>query len=314
MILSVYNICGILHDNTEKYVNYLNTLVKQEVDQRIIVSACMPSPRTIPFLQEKFPEIDFVVVNQNLPVNITFNYAVLKGIEKYGEFDSYLYMSCDSYFTGSQQLSQLSGLMTEGVGLVCPRLVRDSGYAFGLKLGSHRLDDFGASLAMFATGDYTIPIGRAVNAHMLLYSNKIQSFYGKCCPDIFKGYCTESVLSFVAGALNLSWIISKNVTTGHDVGLDTPSAGQGVQKHFDENGKYHDHPVVGETLMPVFESEEAKRLGLGYEECQGVVMHDQSQWDENGHCRNTELRDYIRNNVYLTTDKFDYDKINGYIV
>lgn len=310
MILSVYNICGILWDNTEKYIPYLDSLVKQNVDHKIVVSACMPKPNTIPTLQARFPNIDFVVVEENLPVNITFNYSVLKMIEKYGKFDSYLYMSCDSYFTDTSQLKALSELMTEDVGLVCPRLLKDSGYAFGLRLGAHRFDDFGASLQMFQYGDYEIPIGKAVNAHTLLYSSKIQEYYGRCCPDIFKGFCTESVLSFVAGAIGLKWVISKDIVMGHDVGLDTPSAGQGVQKH-SETRPSHDHPFIGETLLPIFECEYARKIGLGYEECQGVVMHDESQW--NGHiCKNQELAPYIKENVYLA-DKFDYTKVKGHL-
>lgn len=314
-ILAIYNICGILHDNTEKYIPYLQSIVDQKFDGKIIVSACMPRSRTIPALRERFPEIDFVSIDQNLPVNITFNFSVLRGIEKYGNFDSYAYISCDSYCTQPNQLAGLYEIMKnhESCGLVCPRLLRDSGYAFGLRMGAHRLDDYGASLEMFQYGDYVIPVGRAVNAHTLLYSHKIQEYYGKCCPDIFKGFCTESVLSFVCGAVNANWIISKDIIMGHDVGMDTPSAGQGVQEHA-KTRPTHDHPFMGDSLLPVFFNEEAKRLGLGYEECQGVLMHDPNQWTDNGFCRNDSLKEYIKNNLYLTESTFDYGNINGSFV
>lgn len=312
MILSVYNICGILWDNTDKYIPYLQTLYDQDIDHKIVVSACMPKDRTIPTLSEKFPNIDFVVTNDNLPVNITFNLAVLEMIKKYGDFEAYMYMSCDSYFTNKTQLKGLHSLMNDDVGIVCPRLMKDSGYAFGLKLGAHRFDDMGASFEMFKFGNYKIPVGRAVNAHTMLYSRKIQDFYGRCCPDIFKGFCTESVLSFVTGAIGLDWIIAKNVIMGHDVGLDTPSAGQGVQEH-SKTRPSHDHPFIGETLLDKFTNPEAIKLGLGYEECQGVVMHDETQWDSNGHCINDQLKHYIKSNLYLQSE-FDYEQINRTVV
>lgn len=311
-LLAVYNICGILHDNTEKYVPYLETIVNQKFDGEIIVSACQPKERTIPFLKEKFPQVHFISINENLPVNITFNYSVLKGIEKFGRFDAYAYISCDSYCTEQGQLQGLFDIMKnhESCGLVCPRLLRDSGYAFGLRMGAHRLDDYGASLEMFQFGDYEIPVGKAVNAHTLIYSDKIQEYYGKCCPDIFKGFCTESVLSFVCGAIGSNWLISKDIIMGHDVGMDTPSAGQGVQEHA-KTRPTHDHPFIGETLMDVFTNQTAIDLGLGYEECQGVIMHKESEWDEKYHCKNSKLKEYIKQNLYLTEDKFSYGNINA---
>jgi hypothetical protein len=97
---------------------------------------------------------------------------------------------------------------------------------------------------------------------------------------------------------------------GHDVNLDAPSAGQLVQEHAKIKPTWN-HPLFGESLIEKFTNETALRLGLGYEECQNIVNHDPSQWDENFHCRNEELKQYIKENLYLTTGEFDYNLING---
>jgi hypothetical protein len=50
--------------------------------------------------------------------------------------------------------------------------------------------------------------------------------------------------------------------------------------------------------------------GMGYEEVQRIVMHDSSKYDENGYSRSDKLKEYIRDNLYLSSNEFDYSKIN----
>lgn len=321
--LIVYNTCGIKKDNTYEYPKYLKSLLAQKykdgTDTKIIVSLCMPREGTVPHLKKVFVNagLDYLVVNDPLPVNITFNYAILKSIEKYGKFDSYTFFTADTLLLKQDSMQTLFDAIEENqsYGMLSAQTDIDSCYAYGLKLGGGRfgIDDKRARIEMFKDEkDYIVPVGRACAAHTQVYSSKIFDFYGRCCPDIFAGYCTESIFSFVNAALKLNWAISKDVLTHHDAGMDGPSCSTDPEKHKIENpatGSY-DHAFAMSSLLHIFTNEKAIKLGLGYEECQGIVMHDPSQY-ENNLCINEELKHYIKENLYLSKDKFDYDSINA---
>ena len=77
----------------------------------------------------------------------------------------------------------------------------------------------------------------------------------------------------------------------------------------------YDHPLVewenkyGPSYMQkVFASPEAISCGMGFEECSNIVNHDASQF-ENNHCINDELKEFVKNNVYVSKDVLDYDTI-----
>ena len=182
----------------------------------------MPREGTVPHLKKVFVNagLDYLVVNDPLPVNITFNYAILKSIEKYGKFDSYTFFTADTLLLKQDSMQTLFDAIEENqsYGMLSAQTDIDSCYAYGLKLGGGRfgIDDKRARIEMFKDEkDYIVPVGRACAAHTQVYSSKIFDFYGRCCPDIFAGYCTESIFSFVNAALKLNWAISKDVLTHH---------------------------------------------------------------------------------------------------
>lgn len=321
-ILIVYNICGAKKDNTEGYIHFLNALSQQEFDgdKKIVVSACKPVERTIPFLKSVFPNFDYIRNDSSMPVNVTFNDAVLKSVKKYGDFDSYVYMACDAMFVHKKQLQILHDIGSgETSGLVSAQVDHDSCYAYGLKLGGgrHAIDDENARYEMFKDGkDYTVPPGRACAAHVNLYTHKMFSYYGRCTPDIFGGYCTESVFSFLVSALKLHWVISRNCLVKHYPSYDGPSSTMSQEEHKiknPSNGSY-DYPFMMDTLMPIFNNDYAKSIGLGYEECQNIVNHREDQFDGNYFCKNNLLKEYIKEKLFLDKGIFDYDKIPSFYV
>jgi hypothetical protein len=319
--LLVYNICGIKKDNTDLYPNFMQAIKNQynnfSGELKTIVSGCRMRPLTMPTLKHKFPEFDYIHVHDNLTVNITFNNAVLKAVEKYGEFDNYAYIAADAYLAGSNEIDGMTNVMVNNpsIGMYSAQIDKDNCYAYGLKLGGgrHIIDDERAREEMFKDGtDYIVPVGRACAAHLNFYSNDLFKFYGRCCPDIFAGYCTESIFTFVNAAIKKHWVISKDYNIMHFASMDGPSCGFNPEEHKIENpntGSY-DHPFIGDSLMHIFENDYAKSIGLGYEECANIVMHDQSQFDENNFCINENLKKYIKDNLYLSSDQFDYNKIN----
>lgn len=316
--LIIYNACGIKKDNTNLYPAYLSRLVEQKLDAetKIVFSSCQPKTRTIPYLKKMFPSIDYIETLDPLPVNITFNHAILKSVEKYGKFENYTFFTSDSLLQDLFSMRRLFSSMekNQNYGMLSAQIDVDSCYAYGLRLGGGRfgVDDERARSEMFsASTDYIVPVGKACAAHVNVYSSKIFDFYGRCCPDIFAGYCTESIFSFINSALKLDWAISKDTLIHHDAGMDGPSCSTDPEAYKQKNPKTgsYDHAFGQSSLLHIFQNEKAKRLGLGYEECQNVVIHDESQF-ENNYCTNEELKHYIKENLYLSKNLFDYSNIN----
>lgn len=315
--LIVYNICGIAKDNTDVYPVFMDAIKKQydtfNGNLKTIVSGCMMKPHTMSILKEKFPEFDYIHVNDKLTVNITFNNAVLKAVQKYGEFDFYAYQAADALLDDNS-VEGMTNIMVDNpvIGLYSAQIDQDSCYAYGLKLGGgrHVIDDERARYEMFKDGnDYIVPVGRACAAHFNIYSNDLFRFYNRCCPDIFASYCTESVFSFVVAAIKKQWWISKDYKIRHFPSMDSPSAGF---KPTDANRTkgFWDHALFEESLMHIFDNKYARSIGLGFEECQDVVIHDASQFDDNKFCINDELKEYIKSKLYVSTNTFNYDKID----
>ena len=316
-ILVLYNICVIKRDNTQKYPRYLTSLADQNFDgeMKIIVSACMPRPNTRLAMNLMFPQCDFNSIEEPLPINVTFNHSILEGVKRYGKFDSYVYVSCDSLFPNKDMVQGLFDLLKsdEEYGMATPQTDIDGCYAYGLKLGGgrHGIDDERARHEMFEDGnDYIVPVGRACSPHVNFYNPKILDFYGKLLPDIFAAYCTESIFTFLNAALNLKWVISKDYSIVHHANTDIPSAGFRPEER---DGPPWDYPIphFGDSLIDVFDNPTARGLGLGYEECENIVNHDPSQYNEKGFCINNDLKHYLKDNVYLNNSHLDFANIQG---
>jgi len=316
-LLVVYNICGIKRDNTYKYPHYLSSLVEQKFEGEVktVISACMPKPNTRPTMSLVFPQCDFNSIEEPLPINVTFNHSILEAVKRYGEFDAYAYVSCDSLFPEDNMIQGLFDLLKSNpdYGMSTPQTDIDGCYAYGLKLGGgrHGIDDERARHEMFKDGkDYIVPIGRACSPHVNFYNPKFLSFYGKLLPDIFAAYCTESIFTFLNAAINLKWVISKDHSIVHHANTDVPSAGFRPEER---DAPPWDYPIphFGESLIHVFKNEEAIKLGLGYEECENIVNHDPSQYSPEGFCKNESLKHYLKDNVYLNREQLDYNNIKG---
>ena len=53
--MAVYNTCGIQCDNTEWYIESINSLLKQDIDGfRVVISSCRNSPECIKQLYSTF--------------------------------------------------------------------------------------------------------------------------------------------------------------------------------------------------------------------------------------------------------------------
>ena len=52
------------------------------------------------------------------------------------------------------------------------------------------------------------------------------------------------------------------------------------------------------------------KYGFGYEELRGIKIHDKNCFDSDGYCKNEDLKVFLKDNIYLSKENFDYDKIN----
>lgn len=307
-LLIVYNTCGISgRDNTQFYIDAIKTIQSQTFKHyKLAISACLnPKEQIDRVIKESNP--DFVNrIEEILPVNITFNSTVKEAVKQYGEFDGYLYLDSGIKFTNIYQLEQLVRLFeTKKFSMVSAQVNNDFGWCwFGYPNDSYK-----------PTLPYhlIVPVGRACNLHCQIFSNDILKEYGNIIPDIFKSYCTESVLSFLNAAIKKQWVISCEVMVHHEfsIPIGQPDNGDGMDGHssgFRAPGGTWDDVYPPYTMKEIISLEEGTSTGFGYEELHHIKDHNRSCFDENEYCINDKLKEFLKK--YLYRQDFDYDKIN----
>lgn len=306
-LLVVYNTCGIARrPHVQNYIRSIQSILDQDFDDfEVVMSSCLNHADDITRVQEVFDKkISYNIVNEQVPVSITFNNAILKSIEKFGNFEGYVFV--DSGIDFEQQtkvLKQMYDLFKSGpYGMVAARTDDDMGLNDWFKT-----DMRGDSL--FSDDHLVIEVGMAVNLHVQIFSNKLVSYYGRCLPDIFAGQCMESVFSFLCAALKTKWVVHKDIVLHHKTGMDGPSSG--FQPHvWQAMGKNRwDHMFsTNESILDIIGR--GAPYGMGYEEIQQIAMHDPEKFNDSGFSLDDRLKDYIKHNMFLSEDQFAYKSMN----
>jgi hypothetical protein len=158
---------------------------------------------------------------------------------------------------------------------------------------------------------WIVPVGKALNNHCLIFSNKLQETYGKLIPDIFASHCTESVQSFLCAALKLYWIVHKDITVHHEHKVDKQSAGFGPWKWKRETKRETwDHPFIIPSITDRICTPQCWDLGLGYEECRNVMVHRSDVYDKDGFHKIPQIFvKLLKTKLFLQTDEFDYSGV-----
>lgn len=297
-LLVVYNTCGVglpQGENLSRYEESLQSiLAQQNADFDLVVSACLNTPRAVEYMS-KFASV--VDIQTLVPVNCSFNYTC-RSISREKEYAAYLYVDSGIIMRDSLTLSKLlTRLQDPWVKLVSSRVDDDEG-----------LSNWG--LPTPVDEDLEIPLGMAVNAHVLLFSGQLYKAYEqKLWPDIFAGHCSESVLTFLAAACYGRWVIAHDTLCHHKKGIDRQSAGFDTHRWAATGRPTWDHPFKISSVMPRLCNPVSKQLGLGYEEMRGVCMHREDAYDNDGWPKQAdELRQYIASNLFLQPQELDYDK------
>ena len=321
-LLVVYNTCGLSgRDNSDVYIKNLKSVLNQNLkDKKVVFSGCFTSPSTFRKVYEEFgKDISYCLTNKKLAVNQTFNLAVQKGVEQFGEFDGYMYVASDVTFSeDSDSLSKLHDrILNSENGIVSPEIDKDNGYFwwFDFEEEQNIWDVFGREK------DFTVPLGGTANLHCKIFSNKIYKEYGNVLPDIFVSYCTESVFSFLTAAVEQKFIIANDVLYYH---------GENKGIHDGADGQTLAYGAAWDRLLPgaprniaeIVSDPEAVAVGFGYEEWvprflhkmdvpddKPYLIHDEKQFDKNGFSVDDRLKNFIKKNLFLDSGVLNYNKI-----
>lgn len=302
-LLIVYNTCEIQRNNLFWYIDGIKNLLRQNYDNfKVVVSGCKLTESTKKGLFKKFGKnIYYNFIEDIHPVNVTFNHTVNLIRDQINAFDGYIYV--DSGINTGDKLQVLNEinirLITEQFGMITVQPNTDTGYEMW----------FGKPEIGFAfTGeDFIIPVGKACPLHFQCFDNRLLEYYGRLIPDIFKTFCTESTFSFMNAALGLKWVIIKDLVIFHQKAADGPCSL--VNNDF-YGSKEPWNTLLGDLdIKKLIMTPEGKRLGMGYEEAQNVFMHDPACYDENGLCKNNELKAFIKKNLFVPPEVVDYQTI-----
>ena len=299
-LLVVYNTCGFSgREPVDWYIDCINNILAQDLEgTKVVLSSCGNSAPTIKKLVATFGRsIAYNLIHDRITVNQSVNHTVAKCVEQFGEFEGYLYIDSGINFRQDRTvLSKAYELFKEkNYGMVTVQASNDNGFPQWIGVDK------------FVEGEhFVIPVGRACNLHTQIFSNNIfKAFDNKIIPDIFVAYCTESIFSFLAAAVNERWVILKDVVAEHLKSVDGATCG------FDHTGPKGDNKNNLFANLDIYEicrDPEALASGFGYEEMQGVLHHDPDKYDENGMVEDPErLKEFIRTRMFLTKEQFNYN-------
>lgn len=312
-ILVVYNTCGISgKENSRFYIDSLRSILDQDFNGfDIVMSSCLNSELTRKNVLNEFgSKIKYNFIDEKHPVNVTFNHTVRKTIEIQGEYESYMYVDSGTTFVPGLLSAIYDRIKTGKYGMVTPQPENDTEYFAGLGIGRYRGDDEYARSILFKDGDYIIPLGKGMGTHTNLISNDLRSFYGNVYPDVFASHCTESTFSFINAALKKQWLLVKDFILPHNISMDGQSSGFNPAEWLYQNRRpTFDHPYIINSILERVLTSRSVQCGFGYEECRNILNHDASQFDENYHCINNDLKYFIKDNLFLKKEELDYDSI-----
>lgn len=305
-LLSVYNICGISkRENLAYYLKALYSLYSQKnVQQEVVVSACLSSTEILDQLINTFPNIKINNIEDKVPVNVSFNHTC--NMFDDGSYDGFLYIDSGIVFTQDNILSNMIKKFESGP---YPMVSCLTDTDQGVSLDNIGNLNGGEGIVSDDNG-HCISVGSSINLHCQIFSREIKDYFGNIIPDIFAGYCTESVFSFICASIQGRWAVTSDQVK-HAISIDGQSSGFHPSVWMKNTGREsYDHPFAIDTYMDRILNSKAKALGLGFEECRYILMHDKKQYDSNMFCINNDLKEYIKDNLYLKINEFDYSKIN----
>lgn len=305
-LLVVYNTCGIQRDNTDWYIECINSLLEQDFDDyRVVLSSCLNSPECFKKVYDTFGnKISYCYHAEPHTVNITFNKTVQECVSHFGEFEGYLYVDSGVIFSRKDVLQKAYDLYMSGpYAFTSVQVDTDTGFD---QIG---FENDPSDAIQVKEEDFIVPVGAACNLHSQIFSNQAyKTFDNRLMPDVFKAYCTESTFSFLCAALQKKWVILKDIVVRHEKGVD------GASVSVPHWSPVHKNPwnnlFADRNALDFIKDPEAIAAGLGYEECNRIMIHDPSKYDENGYSNQPDkLIKMINKYFFLTKEELNYENI-----
>ena len=307
-------------ENIKYYVASIDSILNQNFeDYKIVISMFKNTFACKKALAQKFGnKISYVFYDEGvLSINQTFNKTVQICVEKFGNFEGYLYVDSAVLFGTYERtdnnfkpnpdvVKEMYNIFKSGpYSMATLQVDLDAGYQ---QIGYKYQVSPGAP-AQILGKDFIIPVGKAVNLHVQIFSHELyESFGGIMWPDVFAAYCSESTFSFLNATIQKKWIIMKDVVVHHRPSLEGASAS--FSHHSLKYGNPWNNLLCGRNALDFIKDPEAIESGLGYEECNQIMMHKEEAYDENGYAKYPDkLREIIKKYFFLSKDEFDYDKI-----
>ena len=312
-LLIVYNTMNLGgQGNIPFYVDSIRSMLAQRTKDefRICVSACMASYTWKIQSRNTFHSaISYNFVEENVPVSVSFNHSVQKMVEQYGAFDGYLYV--DSGITFWDPSCRYDALQT----LID---VHKSG-PFAITAAMPSNDDGRQWWGIeYKPGeDFVFPVGKTTNMHVQIFDEAWRLAYGKVLPDIFSSHCMESVFSHMCAALSRNFVLTQRVHLLHNHSMDGASIGSrsddadriSLSRIFETGGRlFKTRKEMNDVYI------RGKHLGFGIEECKPYWPHDPACYDEHGYAKDPELKEFLRGEMFLTKEEFDYNSLSAYFI
>jgi hypothetical protein len=299
-ILSVYNICGINGDNTEWYIKCIESILKQDMKTKVVISSCLNSQKCLSDLKDRFgDDIEICYYKDPYIVNVTFNKTVLH-FAKTEKFDGYLFIDSGVLLTDTKSITEMCKHLND-CSMVTLQVDYDTGYeSLGFKPNSTEIQ--------IKDSDFLIPLGKACNLHAQIFSNDLLEEFGLIIPDVFAAFCTESTFSFLNAVVGKKWIIVKDIISHHNKAVDGPSS---TQPHYSQVFRTTwNNLLYGRDALDFILNLECIRVGIGYEECGNIMLHNQSAY-ENGLPKDKNgLSSAIKKYFFSNSDELNYNNID----
>lgn len=302
-LLAIYNICGIGgFQNSAYYQDAILSVLRQkgfeEDELKVVISSCCSGDLIVHQLNTAFGNsISYNWIGESIPLTASFNHTVKKYVEHFGEFDGYLYLD-------------------SGINLHDPLLRFDS-----LKIlwDAHLKGNYAMTAAMPTNDDghqwwgiqypesgiYEYKAAQTTNLHCQIYSEEFRKAYdGKLHCDIFANDTSESVSYYLCAAIRRKFAMCLDLRVFHNTSMDGASigwrGGDGPRKRL----------FVTEKTMDT-RYEEGYHFGFGYEECNDNAnwLHDPDKFDAEGYAKDERLHEFLRRELFLSKQEFNYDEI-----
>ena len=337
-ILVVYNICGIKREVPEWYVECINNLLNQDFEGcRVVVSSCMNSKKCFETLYKTFKnKISYCMYPEKNVIQVTFNKTVQAMVERYGEFEGYLYI--DSGVNFDNQINVLKEaydrLKTDKYSIVTIQTDTDTAFndLMGGYIGDIKVHDSPKAFSEWSksrggyvyetqfgdiqiTGeDFVVPPGGTCNLHVSLFSNEFwKTFDKRISPDVFVAFCAESTYIWSCKALKKDWVIVADLQVRHVKNIEAPCSGYNPISQ--NTGNYWDNLFCGRSALEWMNDPEAKKAGLGYHNHPNAPLESRMQYDLNAfNDDNTAkypelLKEILLKYFFLTKEELNYDEI-----